>query len=108
MFSHAVWVAGPVSGLIVAPVVGSLSDNCTSRFGRRRPFIVAGLVATIFGMLTFPHANDIASLFVTGGSRLHGQVALGIGVVTFWILDFAINITMWPGAFPFLSFLFFI
>ena len=37
-----VWLAGPVSGLVVQPLVGSWSDRCESRFGRRRPFLAAG------------------------------------------------------------------
>jgi solute carrier family 45, member 1/2/4 len=32
-----VWLAGPISGVIVQPIVGVLSDRCTSRYGRRRP-----------------------------------------------------------------------
>jgi solute carrier family 45, member 1/2/4 len=32
-----VWLAGPISGVIVQPIVGVLSDRCTSGFGRRRP-----------------------------------------------------------------------
>lgn len=104
MLSHAVWVAGPVSGLVVAPIVGSLSDRCTSRFGRRRPFIVGGLLATIFGMLTFPHSTHIASLFVSNGSDLHNKTSIAIGIVSFWILDFAINTTMWPGTLFFFLF----
>lgn len=37
-----VWLAGPLSGLIMQPLVGVIADRCTSRFGRRRPFMAYG------------------------------------------------------------------
>ncbi|KAK4423469.1 Sucrose transport protein SUC2 [Sesamum alatum] len=46
-----IWLCGPISGLLVQPIVSYYSDHCTSQFGRRRPFIAAGagLVAvTVF------------------------------------------------------------
>ena len=42
-----VWIAGPLSGTLVQPYVGMKSDNCRMRWGRRRPFIVGGAIATI-------------------------------------------------------------
>lgn len=99
MISHTVWIAGPVSGLIIAPVVGALSDRCTSRFGRRRPFIVGGLIATVLGMLAFSNVTTIASLFADYGSETHRKMSIAFGVIFFCIMDLAINTTMWPGAF---------
>lgn len=43
------WLAGPIAGLTLLPIVGVWSDRCTSKFGRRRPFIVAGSFFTIIG-----------------------------------------------------------
>jgi hypothetical protein len=46
-----VWLAGPLSGLFVQPLVGVLSDRCKSRLGRRRPFIIISsllVVASIY------------------------------------------------------------
>lgn len=97
--SHFVWVVGPLSGLIVAPIVGTLSDRCTHRMGRRRPFIVGGLIATIVGMLTFSNAPQLASLLVGPESESHHASAIAIAIVSFCILDLAINTTMWPGWF---------
>jgi len=37
-----VWIAGPLSGLVMQPLVGMLSDKSTSRYGRRRPYMVGG------------------------------------------------------------------
>ncbi|GLT36949.1 hypothetical protein SLA2020_112940 [Shorea laevis] len=41
-FSSFIWLCGPITGLVVQPSVGIWSDKCTSKFGRRRPFILAG------------------------------------------------------------------
>ncbi|KAI9187665.1 hypothetical protein H9P43_002056 [Blastocladiella emersonii ATCC 22665] len=49
-WTSLVWLAGPVSGLLVQPVVGALSDRCTLPWGRRRPFIVAGTAVVLFAM----------------------------------------------------------
>ncbi|XP_024026663.1 sucrose transport protein SUC4-like [Morus notabilis] len=42
-WASVIWLCGPLSGLLVQPLVGLMSDRSTSRFGRRRPFIVAGI-----------------------------------------------------------------
>lgn len=96
VLSHAVWVVGPLSGLIAAPIVGTMSDRCTSKLGRRRPFIIVGLLATVVGMIVFSHADVIASLFLTQGTDAHRTTAIVIAILAFCVLDLAINTTMWP------------
>mmetsp|Transcript_1551 Transcript_1551/g.3504 ORF Transcript_1551/g.3504 Transcript_1551/m.3504 type:complete len:507 (+) Transcript_1551:39-1559(+) len=54
-----IWLCGPIAGLLVQPIAGWYSDNCTSRFGRRRPFIVTGLVLVVVAMLLISNASDI-------------------------------------------------
>lgn len=99
VLSHVVWIVGPLSGLIIAPIVGTLSDRCTSPWGRRRPFILAGLCTTVIGMLSFSNASRIAACFFTAGSQTHHLASNVVAVVAFCILDLAINTTMWPGLF---------
>ena len=41
-FSSFIWLCGPITGLVVQPCVGIWSDKCTSKYGRRRPFILVG------------------------------------------------------------------
>ncbi|KAI0558248.1 MFS/sugar transport protein [Gracilaria domingensis] len=94
--SHLVWIVGPLSGLIVAPIVGALSDTCTSSLGRRRPFIIAGMISTVLGMLTFSNAPQIAAIFAAKGSSVHHVVSCVVAVIAFCVLDLAINTTMWP------------
>ncbi|KAJ2555206.1 hypothetical protein EV175_002334 [Coemansia sp. RSA 1933] len=78
-----VWLAGPLSGLITQPLVGFLSDNCTSKLGRRRPYIIGATVIVILSLTTIGWAREIA-----GGRQL---MAIWLAVVAFYVLDFAVN-----------------
>lgn len=75
LISHMVWMCGPVSGLIMAPLVGYLSDRC----GRRQPFILAGGLITFVMMFAFASATTITT-----------------AIIAFAMLDLAINVTMNP------------
>jgi len=79
-----VWLAGPLSGIIVQPVVGVWSDHVRER----RPFLVGGVVCTVTGLLLFSNANTLG-----GGRR---DVALGIAITAFWFMDFSINVIQGP------------
>lgn len=50
------WLVAPIMGLIVQPIVGSASDRTWNRLGRRRPFILAGAIAAVIGMILLPNA----------------------------------------------------
>ena len=50
------WLVAPIMGLIVQPIVGAASDRTWNRFGRRKPFIIAGSVAAVIGMILLPNA----------------------------------------------------
>ena len=93
VLSHVVWVLGPISGLCVAPIVGYLSDRCTSRLGRRRPFIIVGALGTVAGMLLFPNARELGHLIHPSDSH---RAALIVAVASFALMDFSINTTMFP------------
>ncbi|KNE60189.1 hypothetical protein AMAG_05608 [Allomyces macrogynus ATCC 38327] len=83
-----VWLAGPLSGLLAQPIVGALSDKCTSRYGRRRPFIVGGAAGVIVSMLIVALAREL------GGSPASGKathLTLSLAVAGFYLLDFSIN-----------------
>ncbi|XP_039022021.1 sucrose transport protein SUC4-like isoform X2 [Hibiscus syriacus] len=84
-WASIIWLCGPLSGLVVQPLVGHMSDRCNSRFGRRRPFIVAGAVSIIVAVLIIGHSADIGWLFGdTDASRPRAIVAFVFG---FWILS---------------------
>ncbi|KAE9609111.1 putative major facilitator superfamily domain-containing protein [Lupinus albus] len=93
-WASIIWLCGPLSGLFVQPLVGLLSDRCTSRFGRRRPFIFAGALSIIVSVLIIGHAADIGWWF--GDTFNHRPWAVAAFVFGFWILDVANNVTQGP------------
>ncbi|XP_061352976.1 sucrose transport protein SUC4-like [Gastrolobium bilobum] len=93
-WASIIWLCGPLSGLLVQPLVGHMSDRCTSRFGRRRPFILVGAVAIVISVLLIGHAADIGWWF--GDTENHRQYAVAVFVFGFWILDVANNVTQGP------------
>lgn len=79
--------AGPIVGFIVGPIVGTWSDQSESKWGRRRPIIVAGLLATI-----------VAGLLYAGAKQLMGEGngAMYLAASMQWVLDFTINAMQTP------------
>ncbi|KAL6995210.1 sugar transporter protein [Sarracenia purpurea var. burkii] len=93
-FASLIWLCGPLSGFFVQPLVGHMSDRCKSRFGRRRPFIVAGSALIVLAVLIIGHSADIGWLL---GDRDGSKVgAIAAFVVGFWLLDVANNTTQGP------------
>nr|UHU35846.1 sucrose transporter 4 [Paeonia suffruticosa] len=93
-WASVIWLCGPVSGLLVQPLVGLMSDRSTSRFGRRRPFIFAGAMSICIAVLIIGHSADIGGLLGDGDApKPRAVVAFVIG---FWLLDVANNMTQGP------------
>ncbi|TLS23002.1 uncharacterized protein PpBr36_06027 [Pyricularia pennisetigena] len=91
-----VWIAGPLSGTLVQPYVGMLSDNCRIRWGKRKPFMLVGAIATITSLLFLAWTREIVSgvLGLFGAAPDSDGVKTTIIVVAVlwvYILDFAIN-----------------
>lgn len=85
-----VWLAGPISGLLVQPTVGVISDTLTFKWGRRRPFILGGAIFILTGMLLISNAADLGRLV---GSPNFG---IALAIIGFWILDLANNTVQGP------------
>lgn len=91
-----VWIAGPLTGTLVVPYVGVVSDNCRSRWGKRRPFMIGGTIATIIGLLFLAWTREIVGgiLGIFGadpkseGVKVVTIIAAVIGI---YVLDIAIN-----------------
>ncbi|CAM8945532.1 unnamed protein product [Rhodiola kirilowii] len=92
-----IWLCGPISGMLVQPIVGYHSDICTSRFGRRRPFIAAGAVLVAIAVFLIGYAADIGHM---AGDHITTKTpktrAIAVFVVGFWILDVANNTLQGP------------
>ena len=72
-------LAGPITGLIVQPLIGALSDRTVSKFGRRTPYFLIGAIFCTLGLVAMPYSP-----------------ALWVAASLLWILDAANNITMEP------------
>ncbi|OHT02985.1 major facilitator superfamily transporter [Tritrichomonas foetus] len=83
-----IWMSGPLSGFIVQPVIGTISDVCKSKFGRRRPFILCGALGIIIGFLLIFFTEQIAD----GNTNL----AIGIFVVALLETNIAIHVLQGP------------
>ncbi|KAI1268291.1 MFS general substrate transporter [Xylariaceae sp. FL1019] len=91
-----VWIAGPITGTLVQPYVGMLSDNCRLSIGKRKPFVLGGAAATSFAFLFLAWIREI----VGGTLGLFGAdhksegvktVVIIIAVIWIYILDVAVN-----------------
>ncbi|ETN45735.1 uncharacterized protein HMPREF1541_09568 [Cyphellophora europaea CBS 101466] len=92
-----VWVAGPVTGVLVQPYIGLKSDRCRISWGRRKPFMVGGALGTAVASLLLAYAKDIMSVFgLMAGTdgKYEGiwrTMTIVFATVMMWCLDFSIN-----------------
>lgn len=73
------WIAAPITGLIIQPIIGHMSDNTWNRLGRRRPYFLIGAILSSIALILMPNSP---SLWVAAGML--------------WIMDASINISMEP------------
>jgi maltose/moltooligosaccharide transporter len=73
------WLAAPVTGLIVQPIIGHYSDRTWTRLGRRRPYFLAGAILASLALVAMPNSS---SLWMAAG--------------LLWVLDASVNISMEP------------
>lgn len=81
------WILPPLMGILVQPIVGSLSDRTWCRFGRRIPYLFIGSIVAIIVMCLLPNAGSFH--FTIGGAMIFGLIAL-------MFLDTSINMAMQP------------
>ncbi|KAF2291013.1 hypothetical protein GH714_018309 [Hevea brasiliensis] len=91
-----VMVASIAAGMLVQPIVGYHSDRCTSRFGRRRPFIAGGALAVAVAVFLIGYAADLGQLSGDPVAKSPKPRAIAVFVVGFWILDVANNMLQGP------------
>lgn len=80
------WLVAPITGMIVQPIIGLMSDKTWNKLGRRRPYFLTGAILTSIALILMPNAphlsNFIAPMFIGGGLLM--------------IMDASINISMEP------------
>jgi solute carrier family 45 protein 1/2/4 len=91
-----VWIAGPLSGTLVQPYVGMLSDNCRIPWGKRKPFMVGGTIATVISLMSLAWTKEIVGGFLglfgaAPGSDGVKYTTIVVAVLWVYVLDFAIN-----------------
>lgn len=79
----ALWIAAPLTGLIVQPIIGHLSDRTWTRLGRRRPYFLTGAVLAALALFVMPLAPQIGAPLVFAAAML-------------WVLDASLNVSMEP------------
>ncbi|KAJ3446967.1 hypothetical protein M0812_07770 [Anaeramoeba flamelloides] len=88
-----IWLAGPLSGFIVQPIIGSISDRCERKWGRRRPYIFGGFIFTFVGLGLLAFSVQISK----GIMGKHYRVgAIIVVCIALWILNLSINTMMTP------------
>ncbi|XAO26016.1 hypothetical protein I312_104849 [Cryptococcus bacillisporus CA1280] len=88
-FMSLVFMAGPLSGLIVQPLVGIFADRSRSPLGRRRPFMLAGCLICVSAMMLLGWSREVAAIF--GGGQ---WLAIALAVWAIYCIDFSINAVM--------------
>ena len=52
------WIVAPLTGMIVQPIIGKLSDNTWGKLGRRKPFFLLGAIMATFGLFLLPNSGS--------------------------------------------------
>lgn len=92
-----IWLAGPFTGMVVQPLVGVLSDNTKSRFGRRRPYLLGGALITAIALWAFPNSAGISDMIgKICNLNMPAWGGLLVAAIMIWIIDACINIAQGP------------
>ncbi len=81
------WILPPLMGMIVQPIVGSMSDKTWTRWGRRKPYLFVGALVAVLVMILLPNAGSL-------GLAVHA--AMSFGLFMLMLLDTSINMAMQP------------
>lgn len=80
------WLAAPLTGMIVQPLIGYYSDRTWTSLGRRRPYFLAGSILAATALMLMPNAGSLATLFA--------PLYIGAGILM--VMDASFNIAMEP------------
>lgn len=80
------WIVAPLTGMIVQPIIGKMSDNTWTKLGRRRPFFLVGAILAAIGLFLMPNAGSFTAYLP----------ALWVGAGFLMIMDASFNVAMEP------------
>ncbi len=84
------WLAAPLTGFIVQPIIGAMSDRTWGRLGRRRPYFLVGAILSSLALLVMPNSGQLATWLLPHLPKFY--MAAGL----LWVLDASINVSMEP------------
>ncbi|KAL9104804.1 MAG: hypothetical protein Q9163_000302 [Psora crenata] len=91
------WIAAPLCGTVVQPLVGGFSDKCRSRWGRRRPFVLAGTLGTVLSMLLLAWTKQLVQKmtgFISG--KLDADIEQSLVILFAIFCIYTLNISIQP------------
>ncbi|CAE7517671.1 SUC2 [Symbiodinium pilosum] len=80
-------IAGPITGFFTGPIIGAVSDRLTSKWGRRRPIILGGLISTWIAAMLFSSSEHLFS---------STTAKIGFAVPMYWVMDVTMNVLQTP------------
>ena len=84
------WLAAPLTGFIVQPIIGAMSDRTWGPLGRRRPYFLVGAILSSFALLLMPNAGSLAQWLLPNLPKFY------MAALLLWVLDASINVSMEP------------
>jgi len=84
------WLAAPLTGFIVQPLIGAMSDRTWGPLGRRRPYFLIGAILSSLALLLMPNSGTLANWLMPNLPKFY------MAAVLLWILDASINVSMEP------------
>lgn len=84
------WLAAPLTGLLVQPIIGAMSDRTWCWLGRRRPYFLIGAILSSLALILMPNSGSLAAWLIPHLPKFY--MAAGL----LWVLDASINVSMEP------------
>ncbi len=84
------WLAAPLTGFIVQPIIGAMSDRTWGPLGRRRPYFLAGALLSSAALLLMPNSGLLAGWLIPHWPKFY------MAALLLWVLDASINVSMEP------------
>ena len=92
-----IWLAAPITGVLIQPLIGTISDKTYTKFGRRRPYLLAGAIFGSLALWILPNSGKII-IFLNNyfSLNLPHWAPLVFAAITIWVIDTSLNISQGP------------